>query len=351
MTTMTVTALGVAGGPAWMLDAASKHLKHGISTLVEIDGRGYLIDVGSGAGRQLARAGRSVNDLRAIFVTHLHSDHVIDLAGLTLFGIWPMAARAADDPIRILGPGDRGMLPPLSPRATTSPRALFPENPTPGVDGMLEHLLRAHAADYNDRIFDTLSRSPADCFVAEPIAIPEGIGYHPNDAPFAETEPWEIFRDERVVVTTTLVRHPPMAPAFAFRIDSEAGSVVVSGDTAPSSNLERLAAGATVLFHEAFDFAILPVLHGPEEDWDEGVQSLADHHRGAHTDPADAVAIARRAGVGQLALHHLFPPHNTDEQWHAAAGDRDALVLRDLDRIVIENGAIAELPAHHTEPR
>lgn len=342
MSTMTVTALGVAGGPSWMLAPESRTLRHGISTLVEVDGRGYLVDIGTGAGRQLARARMPIAELAGVFVTHLHSDHVIDLASLPLFGIWSRPNGRPFESIPIYGPGDRGVLPPVSPRATSAPQPIFPEEPTPGVDRMLEQLLRAFATDFNDRILDTLSPSPADCFHAAPIAIPEGSDYHPNEAPFADIEPWVVHEDDRVRVTTTLVRHPPMAPAFGYRFDSAAGSVVVSGDTAPSANLERLSRGATLLFHEAFDFGFLTTMHGPEAEWDEATRSLVDHHRKAHTDPADAVAIATRAGVGQLALHHLFPPNQSHDAWRDSAGDSTVVVLEDLDRFVVEDGEIVE---------
>jgi ribonuclease BN (tRNA processing enzyme) len=38
-------------------------------------------------------------------------------------------------------------------------------------------------------------------------------------------------------------------PAFAYRFDAADRSIVISGDTAPSQNLVKLAAGADVLVH------------------------------------------------------------------------------------------------------
>ena len=62
-----------------------------------------------------------------------------------------------------------------------------------------------------------------------------------------------VHEDDRVRVTTILVDHGNMAPALAYRFDCDSGAVVFSGDTAPSSNLVRLATGADILVHEVID--------------------------------------------------------------------------------------------------
>ena len=63
-----------------------------------------------------------------------------------------------------------------------------------------------------------------------------------------------VHEDENVRVTAILVEHPPVAPAFAFRFDTAEGSVTISGDTAPTQNLVRLARDTDLLMHEAIDF-------------------------------------------------------------------------------------------------
>ena len=59
-----------------------------------------------------------------------------------------------------------------------------------------------------------------------------------------------MFEDDRVRVSATLVAHAPVWPAFAFRFDTDDGSIVFSGDTARSENLIKLAKGADILVHE-----------------------------------------------------------------------------------------------------
>src|SRR3977135_590721 len=60
-----------------------------------------------------------------------------------------------------------------------------------------------------------------------------------------------LMRDDQMTVRATLVDHPPVVPAFAYRFDAADRSIVISGDTARSDNLIQLAEGAEVLVHSA----------------------------------------------------------------------------------------------------
>jgi hypothetical protein len=59
----------------------------------------------------------------------------------------------------------------------------------------------------------------------------------------------EVVRDDHVRVTSALVDHPPVVPAFGYRFDAPDRSIVISGDTAPSESVVKLARGADVLVH------------------------------------------------------------------------------------------------------
>jgi ribonuclease BN (tRNA processing enzyme) len=58
-----------------------------------------------------------------------------------------------------------------------------------------------------------------------------------------------VMSDDNLKVTAALVDHPPVVPAFAYRFDARDRSIVISGDTAPSDNLVKLAGGTDVLVH------------------------------------------------------------------------------------------------------
>ena len=54
-------------------------------------------------------------------------------------------------------------------------------------------------------------------------------------------------QDENVKVSATLVKHPPVKPAFAYRFDFADRSIAFSGDTVPLAAVAELAKGADVL--------------------------------------------------------------------------------------------------------
>ncbi|TQM01771.1 MBL fold metallo-hydrolase [Pseudonocardia kunmingensis] len=277
----------------------------GIGSALRIGDAVYVIDVGDGAARQLALAldpeltdGHAFEGVRAIFLTHLHSDHVADYFTLLAYG--GGRGLGGGGTIPVLGPGRRGALQPAVAQQLAGepePPVIHPENPTPGTVDMTRSLMAAFALDLNDRIRD-LGDAPLDTLVApRDIALPPGVHYVPNDPKELSVEPFEVYRDELVTVTATLVSHFPVNPSFGFRFDTPSGAVVFSGDTGPSENLVRLATGADVLVHEVID-----------PDWIAGrPPAEAQHHRTAHT-AADRVGeIAERAGVGRLVLTHIVP--------------------------------------------
>jgi ribonuclease BN (tRNA processing enzyme) len=310
-----VVTLGTAGGPRWWRGQDAS-VRAGIATAVVVGDATYLVDCGHGVGTQFTRAGLPLRSLRAVFLTHLHSDHTIDLAALVLFGLMSLDVPERG-PVRLLGPGDRGMLPPFSPRAERTPAILFAEDPTPGTRAMFDSLMRAHATDLADRMLDSLRPSPYRFVLPQDIGIPADVGFHPNDNPSpAGMAPFEVYRDESVRVTATLVEHSPVAPAFAFRFDTASGSVTISGDTAPCDNLVRLAANTDLLLHEALDFDW--ARHGYPGIDSSTAAAIVDHHRKAHSSPEQAGLIATKASAQSLALHHLVPGTAGETVWQAA---------------------------------
>ncbi|TDC90976.1 MBL fold metallo-hydrolase [Saccharopolyspora aridisoli] len=331
-----VVTLGTAGGPRWWDRPGAAAARSGISTAVVVGDAIYLVDAGQGAGRQLTRAGLRMDQVRALFLTHLHSDHVADLTGLLLFGLFE---RREPDvvPLAVHGPGPRGVLPPLSPHANLRPEPVAPANPTPGTAEMIELLCAAHATDLNDRIFDSLTSSPADQLAVHDIELPAGTGFDPDHTVAPPMEPIEIFRDDRVLVTATLVDHPPTAPAYAFRFDTADGSVTISGDTAPCDNLVRLGRDTDLLLHEAIDLDAISSRYT-----DEAMRrATMEHHRRAHTTPRQAGEIATAATARALVLHHLVPGDSPASSFLTASETFDGplLIPDDLDVIEFAVGA------------
>lgn len=339
-----VVTLGTAGGPRWWKDHEGTP-RFGIATAVVVGETWYLVDCGQGAGRQANAAGLSMSDLGGIFVTHMHSDHTVDLPSLLLFGAFELK-NSPRGPIPVVGPGDRGKLPPLSPRATTTPRPIAPNRPTPGIEGLVSGILSAYATDCNDRIFDSLAVSPAVQFDPREIQLPEGLGFDPDINVAPEMEPIEVFRDGNVTVSAILVSHHPTAPAYAFRFETVGGSVTISGDTAPCANMVRLARGTDLLLHEAINLEVLAAQYSDAQM----LQATMDHHRRAHTTAAEAGRIATDARVAHLALHHLVPSYSPPEAWEEARTAFEGPLSIPDDLQVIPFGPAARAAAPASEP-
>lgn len=333
--------LGTAGGPAWFPGSS----RHGIASALQVRDLTYMIDCGDGAARQLARAlmraspgahpFQLLEPLRALFFTHLHSDHVVDYNNLLLQG-WT-AGVGRRQPLEVLGPGARGELPPVFQvpgRARAQPAVVFPEAPTPGTVQMTDGIFRAFATDINDRVRDYLWPDLRGLVHAQDIALPQLAGFvSPNQTPAPAMEPFEVWSDANVRVTATLVEHAPVFPSFAFRFDTEQGSVVFSGDTGPCQNLVRLARDADVLVHEVIDAAWVDELFPPPLD--ASTEALKHHLLSAHTSIEDAGKIAQQAGARTLVLSHVIPHNVSDDRLRGAGRHYSGRVVpgRDLDTI------------------
>ena len=257
--------LGTGGGPRPRVERSAS------AQVIVVDGAAYVIDCGDGVARQLTAARIPLTTLRHIFITHLHSDHVLDYGNLILLA-WAVGLETRLD---TWGP------PPLA--------------------QMTKSMFEMNAYDIKIRIADE----------AYPPLAPL---VHPHEL----TRGGTVWTDDKVKVSAALVHHPIVEPAFAYRFDTPDRSIVISGDTTASDNLIQLARGADVLVHEAMylpgvDRLAARVPNHP---------GLKQHLLASHTSAEDAGRVAQEAGVKLLVLSHLVPaddPGVTDEMWIAAA--------------------------------
>ncbi len=249
MTSVTLTGTGT---PTPRPDRA------GAGVLVDSGGLYLQLDAGRATAMRLARLRVTAGMLDAVFLTHHHSDHLQGLDDLA-FSRWVNAVLEAEPPEHI-------PLPLVAPDGPLRP--------------LLESLLDPWESDFQVRRQDMDTEfSPA----LEPTF------FRPQD------EPHVVWQRGSLSVTAAVVRHAPVVPAIAYRVDSEDGSVVFSGDTKPCEEMRRLSAGADVLVHEAMLSDAL--LGTPRE--------RVMHY---HSDSEAVGAIAAGAGVTTLMLTHLIPP-------------------------------------------
>jgi ribonuclease BN (tRNA processing enzyme) len=274
--------LGTAGGPT------PKPNRAAASQVIIVDGAAYVIDCGNGTPRQLVLAGVPLRLLSAIFITHMHSDHVADLGNLQ----WLAWSDNLTTPVNSYGP------PPLA--------------------RMQRQFLAMNDADITTRIKDE-GRPPL-----APLMRSHEI-----------TRPGLVLDDGRVRVTAALVDHPPVVPSFAYRFDCPDRSIVISGDTSASPGLVELARGADVLVHEIMLESAIDRLVSNAPD----ATTLRQHLLASHSTGAQVGRAATAAGVKTLVLSHFVPggvPAIADEVWLAAVRPHFAgkiVVGRDLMEI------------------
>jgi ribonuclease BN (tRNA processing enzyme) len=280
--TAELLLLGTAGAPLPVAGRA------GICSAVLVDGRVFLVDCGRGAPSGYVDAGLDFRALEAIFVTHLHVDHVGDLAGMILY---PWGVRGGLPPLRVYGPSRPGALPQGDAdfrRDTT----IHPELPAPGVSDLVRDILVANAYHLNVMPLDAHMPDPGGLVRAMDLAAPDW-------APDGTQRPVPVYRDDAVQVTAIAVMHGRAVPALAYRFDTADGSVAFSGDTTVSDELIELARGADVLVHQVADLDYLRQ-HG------FGAAEMA-RMAALHTDVSEVGGVAERAGVRDLVLTHFLP--------------------------------------------
>ncbi|NND03723.1 MAG: MBL fold metallo-hydrolase [Acidimicrobiia bacterium] len=230
----------------------------GPGVLVEVEPDVKLqFDCGRATTLRLTEAGVKLPDITAVFLTHHHSDHMVGLPDLAM-SYWLEQWGNGVSPLEVVAP--------LGPAADYAARAL----------DLWDSEMTIRAAHTGRTSNASISVSP---FAA-------------SDS--AQT----VFESGDVRVTSVAVRHEPVVPAVAYRVEAPAGSVVISGDTAVCPTLESLAGEATVLVQEVFRSKALP----------EGMLSDPKSIGAYHSDVTQVGEMAARAGVGTLLLTHVIPP-------------------------------------------
>jgi ribonuclease BN (tRNA processing enzyme) len=295
--------LGTAGAP---MPVAGRG---GISSALTVDGRVFVVDCGRGSPSAFAAAGLDFTRLEAVFLTHLHADHIGDLPGMLLY---PWGVRTGEDgplaPIRVYGPSRPGALPTgdaIFHRETT----ICPELPAPGTADLVGHILAGYAYHLNVM--------PLDCHMPDAGALVRAMDITAPAWTQDRTQvPVVVVDDESVRVTAVAVMHGRAVPALAYRFDTTDGSVVFSGDTSVNEDLIALAAGADILVHQVADLDYLR-RHGTD---DAELARMAE----LHTDVTQVGGVAERAGVRELILSHYLPAEPdaiTDAEWAHRAGE------------------------------
>ena len=255
----------------------------GPATLVSGGADHYLVDAGRGVLMRLAAAGVGVGQLRAVLLTHLHSDHITDLNDV-ITSRWVMTFEPT--PLTIVGPV--------------------------GTRAVVDHLLASLGPDISYRIahHDDLDYPPP----VEVVEVIEG----------------EVDLGGEVRVTCGPTDHKPVEPSVGYRIDHAGASVVCAGDTVPCEGLDALCTGAQALVHTVIRKDVIATIP---------LQRMVDT-LDYHSSPEEAAQTAARAGMETLVLTHYVPafPSGGGDDWRALAAEHfDGIVELgdDLHRVEV----------------
>ena len=265
MTDNYVALLGTKGGPAIRPGSSMP-----TSSLLCLNDHKIVVDCGLGVTRGLVDQGMQLKDLSVIYITHLHSDHYLELGPL-IHTAWTAGLKSKVD---VWGPK--------------------------GLEAYWNNFLISMQADIDLRIEDE-GRPDLHKLVNIHVIDERVVAQH--DAINSEA-----IRTE----------HPPLLDCFALSFKTPETHVVFSGDTAPLPSLVEFARGADLLIHEAMLESALPALL---KRVGNGSDKLMEHWLRSHTFAHDAASAATTAGVKALALNHLIPSHDpnySDENWQQA---------------------------------
>jgi ribonuclease Z len=244
----------------------------GPGVLVRHGGTSLQFDAGRGTVLRLVEAGSACHRLDAMFLTHVHSDHVIDLADVVMTR-W------------IEG-------------------TLHPSGPLPivAVEGLATRFAAVMLGPYSDDIAMRIehAQEAAPELQIEGFALP--------------IDPTEVWRSEGgdVWVDAMAVHHEPVLEAVAYRVTTPDGVVVISGDTRVCDEMRDFARRADVLVHEACRAtAMAPLTKGTP------FENIFDYH----ADTGQLGGLAVEAEVGHLVLTHLIPVPTTAEEEAAFVQD------------------------------
>lgn len=256
--------LGTMGGPM------PGDTRNEPANLLMRRGEAHLVDVGDGAATAMIRAGSTYRDLRSIWISHIHFDHIGGLYGILGLRLQTRTTT----PLTIYGPyGTKAIVEGLIAAMRPSARSGFgvpgevPIDPATGIE--------------------VRELKEGDTITLGDIKVRVVDNTHYSFVPGSEEA--RLFR------------------SFSFRFDTPTRSIVYTGDTGPSDNVIALAKSADLLVSEMIDIeATMANVRRRARDLSrEDATNMETHLRTHHVTTADIGLMAQKAGVKAVVVTHI----------------------------------------------
>ena len=234
--------------------------------LVEAGDDIYIFDLGNGSMDNLNEYQVPWPNVKAVLITHMHSDHIADLPDAHLQS-WIQGRNSS---LMVYGPE--------------------------GINLVTKGFELAYSADYqyrNEHHGDEML--PMNIAGFNPIQIMDNQ-LIPNDTPGLEILPF-------------VVDHYPVNSSFGFKISYKGRTVVISGDTIHDGSVQKYSKDVDLLVHSAISIDLVERMRevAPLPQLDEILFDIQDYH----TTIKEAGEIARDANVKHLLIYHAIPtPRN-----------------------------------------
>ena len=259
------------------------HIRYGPSTLIFTEKQKILIDAGSGVTQRLSEFGLAPSEIDVILITHLHSDHIVDLYQIYISG-WHTGRTK---PFKIVGPK--------------------------GIKKFFDKTVEAYSDELNLRV--DWEKRPNH----------EGL-----DIEITEIEKEFVYESMDIKITSIEVQHQPVEPAYGYQVFVEDKKITYSGDTRYSINLEEASKDADYLIHEVF----VSLNFDDKRMTQDTLVNVKEYH----STPEDVGTLAQAANVKKLILNHFVPPVFDEESLKAEISqyyDGEIIVGNDLDEFIL----------------
>ena len=235
--------------------------RFGPANLIHTTKAKILIDCGSGVTQRLKQAKISSANIDALFFTHLHSDHVIDLYQLIISSWHSYRTK----PWKIYGPK--------------------------GTSKYVNAIMNAWLKERQLRI-KYEKRNSINAFK---IQVYEFNKYGKIQIKDLTLEYFE-------------VDHKPVIYAYGFNFHHNRKKITISGDTRPCDNLMKYAQKTNILLHEVFvDGELKPLKRIRSK---QTLHNVKDYH----TSSEDVGKIAKISQARKLVLTHFVPPRFNEKK-------------------------------------